>query len=79
MSALRAHVAGLGPHVVAPARAAAAATAPVLSGGRMVADAALTPRPDPPRCPYCGEDRLVERDPVGGLYVCVVCAKTWKR
>jgi transposase-like protein len=34
---------------------------------------------DPPRCPYCGEDRagMVERDPVGGRFICWVCARTW--
>jgi transposase-like protein len=36
---------------------------------------------DPPRCPYCGEDRvgMVERDPVGGRYFCGVCGRTWVR
>jgi hypothetical protein len=34
--------------------------------------------PEPrPMCPFCGEDRLVERDPVSGNFVCLVCAKTW--
>lgn len=33
---------------------------------------------DPPRCPHCGEDVLIERDPVGGGFVCFVCAKTWR-
>ncbi len=30
-----------------------------------------------PCCPFCGEDRLIEADPVTGRYVCLVCAKTW--
>jgi DNA-directed RNA polymerase subunit RPC12/RpoP len=33
--------------------------------------------PDPARCPYCGEDVLVERDTRLGVYVCLVCARTW--
>ena len=32
---------------------------------------------DPARCPYCGEDVLVERDTVRRLFVCLVCARTW--
>jgi transposase-like protein len=32
---------------------------------------------DRPRCPHCGEDVLVERDPVSRRFVCLVCAKTW--
>jgi hypothetical protein len=28
-------------------------------------------------CPHCGEDRLVEHDPVTQRGVCLVCAKTW--
>jgi len=27
------------------------------------------------RCPYCHEDRLIER--IGGQWFCRVCAKTW--
>lgn len=40
---------------------------------------------DPPRCPYCGETRLIEPvltfaagKPVRGEYICLVCARTWK-
>ena len=28
-----------------------------------------------PRCPWCGEQRLVER--VGGVWYCAVCALSW--
>jgi transposase-like protein len=31
------------------------------------------------RCPYCGEDRMVEAIRTGGLaeWLCQVCARTW--
>lgn len=29
------------------------------------------------RCPYCLEDRLVERDHIMQRFVCLVCSKTW--
>lgn len=31
-----------------------------------------------PRCPGCGEDRLIERDHVRRVWVCFVCSKTWR-
>jgi transposase-like protein len=34
--------------------------------------------PDPPRCPFCGEERLVDRDPLTRQFVCLVCARTWR-
>jgi hypothetical protein len=34
--------------------------------------------PDRPRCPWCHEDVLVERDPVSRQFVCLVCARTWR-
>jgi transposase-like protein len=39
--------------------------------------AAPTITPDPPRCPFCGEHRLVDRDELFRCYVCRVCARTW--
>ena len=40
------------------------------------------PPPDPPvehppMCPFCGEDRLIERLDATS-WVCYVCARTWK-
>jgi formylmethanofuran dehydrogenase subunit E len=32
---------------------------------------------DAPHCPHCGEYVLIERDPLGGGFVCCVCARTW--
>ncbi len=32
-------------------------------------------KPDPPRCPACGEERMVER--IGRFFTCDVCSKTW--
>lgn len=29
------------------------------------------------RCPFCGEDVMIELDPVSRRYVCLVCARTW--
>jgi transposase-like protein len=38
---------------------------------------APTITPDPPRCPFCGEHRLVDRDELFRCYVCRVCSRTW--
>jgi hypothetical protein len=32
---------------------------------------------EPPRCPYCGEDRLVEVDARRRTAVCLVCSGMW--
>ena len=32
-----------------------------------------------PRCPGCGEDRLIEWDTVLRRWVCAVCSRAWKR
>jgi hypothetical protein len=34
--------------------------------------------PDAPRCPWCHEERLVERDPRTGDLFCAVCGRTWR-
>jgi uncharacterized protein (DUF983 family) len=33
--------------------------------------------PDPPRCPYCGETRMLECL-LKRLWLCVVCARTFE-
>jgi DNA-directed RNA polymerase subunit RPC12/RpoP len=38
---------------------------------------APTITPDPPRCPFCGEKVLIDRDELFRCYVCRVCARTW--
>ena len=30
------------------------------------------------RCPACGEDRLIVRDPTLQCWVCEVCSKQWR-
>lgn len=32
--------------------------------------------PDPPACPFCGEDRMIEQ--LKTQWVCYVCAKSWQ-
>ncbi len=34
-------------------------------------------RPDPPRCPRCGEDKLLCWDSARRTWFCSVCATTW--
>lgn len=42
----------------------------------------MTVQPMPPilepRCPGCGEERLVDLDTVRRRYVCFVCSRTWR-
>lgn len=33
--------------------------------------------PDEPRCPHCGEDRLIDLDRLRQLFWCHVCGKSW--
>jgi ribosomal protein L37AE/L43A len=35
------------------------------------------PAAEPPRCPKCGEDVLIEGDAARGWF-CVVCAHSWR-
>jgi transposase-like protein len=34
--------------------------------------------PEPPRCPHCGEERLVERVPLESRFFCRVCGRIWR-
>ena len=35
--------------------------------------------PEPrPMCPFCGEDVLVEHDPISRRWFCIVCGRDWR-